>query len=420
MTYNRFCKAVPKIQWRNIFQIKKERDKMEFEIIHLPKEQWKDTILPIGYTTEAYYDVTVSTKQSGFSVSMEKKRFEKPVTHTPQEYDFPDKLYADWWEGACAWGVLAEGRLIAAIETDPEIWSNRLRVTELWVDAEYQKQGIGHALMEVAKEQAKLERRRAIILETQSCNVNAIDFYLHEGFTLIGMDTCCYANNDLERKEVRIEMGWFVGRKPKLSRNDIEIRMEQPGDYQAVERMTQEAFWNRYQKGCDEHYLVHKLRSHKDYLPELSRIAVKDGEIIGAIMYSKAIVRDREKCYDILNFGPLCVKPGWYGCGVGELLVSETKKLAAKAGYPGIIIFGEPDYYPRLGFTTCDHFGITTADGKNFDAFMGIELVPGGMKGISGRFYESEAFESLSAKEAEAYNGKFPPLKKQYFPAQWK
>ena len=40
-------------------------------------------------------------------------------------------------------------------------------------------------------------------------NVNAIDFYLHEGFSLIGMDTCCYKNDDLQRKEVRLDFGWF-------------------------------------------------------------------------------------------------------------------------------------------------------------------------------------------------------------------
>lgn len=48
-----------------------------------------------------------------------------------------------------------------------------------------------------------------MILETQSCNINAIRFYMHEGFTLMGLDTCCYSNNDLERKEVRLELAWF-------------------------------------------------------------------------------------------------------------------------------------------------------------------------------------------------------------------
>jgi ribosomal protein S18 acetylase RimI-like enzyme len=69
--------------------------------------------------------------------------------------------------------VLVNGELVAAIETDPELWSNRLRITELWVAEQYQKKGIGHALTEMAKEQARRERRRAVILETQSCNVNA-------------------------------------------------------------------------------------------------------------------------------------------------------------------------------------------------------------------------------------------------------
>lgn len=186
---------------------------MDYKIVHLPREQWKGCVVPIRYTTEEYYDVLVKKTEDGFSVNMIKKRFEKPVTHTPEEYDFPDRLYADWYQKACAWGVIIDGKLAAAMETDPEEWSNRLRVTELWVDEKYQKQGIGHALMEVAKEQARQEHRRAIILETQSCNVNAIGFYLHEGFTLIGMDTCCYANHDLERKEVRLEMGWFPPEK---------------------------------------------------------------------------------------------------------------------------------------------------------------------------------------------------------------
>ena len=63
--------------------------------------------------------------------------------------------------------------------------------------------------MELAKNQARSEGRRAVILETQSCNVGAIGFYLHEGFTLVELDTCCYSNCDIERREVRLELGWF-------------------------------------------------------------------------------------------------------------------------------------------------------------------------------------------------------------------
>lgn len=51
------------------------------------------------------------------------------------------------------------------------------------------------------------------MLETQSSNVNAFDFYLRQGFTLIGFDSCCYTNSDLQRKEVRFNMGWFSDNK---------------------------------------------------------------------------------------------------------------------------------------------------------------------------------------------------------------
>lgn len=392
---------------------------MKFEVIHLPKEQWKGQMIPMEYTTEEYFDISVVKKETGFCVEMEKKKFDKPVHHHPEEYDFPDKLYEEWCENACAWGVVKQGEFIAAIETAPEKWSNRLRITELWVKPEYQKQGIGHALMEVAKEQARLERRRALILETQSCNENAISFYLHEGFTLIGMDTCCYANNDVERKEVRIELGFFMEKKARLSREQVEIRKEKPEEYRQVERMTQEAFWNRHFQGCNEHYLVHVLRESEDYLPEISRIAVVDGEIVGAILYSKSWVKDGKNTHEVVTFGPLCVKPEWHGCGIGEMLLRDTMKLAAEAGYPGIVIYGEPDYYPRIGFKTCDNFGITTPDGKNFDAFMGIELLPDKMKDIHGKFYESEVFEKLDDEKVEKFNQEFPEMEKQYFPSQW-
>lgn len=392
---------------------------MEYDIIHLSKEQWQGTVLPIRYTTGQYYDVALTERETGFSVEFKKKSFPQPVTHAPEECDFPDKLYQAHWENAYAWGVLAEGKLIAAMETDPELWSNRLRITELWVAEGYQKQGIGRALLNLAKEQARRERRRAVILETQSCNVNAVDFYRHEGFTLIGFDSCCYTNNDLTRKEVRLELGYFPQKNPRLSRNALEIRPETEADHYGTELMTQSAFWNKHHLGCDEHYLVHKLRRHADYLPELSRVAVKDGEVIGCILYSKARIVSETASHDILSFGPLCVAPAWQGCGVGEMLVQETAALAAKKGYRGIVIFGEPDYYPRVGFQTCDKFGITTADGKNFDAFLCLELIEGGMTGIRGKFYASEAFSVLPKEEVEAYNRNFPKLEKLRFPGQW-
>lgn len=187
---------------------------MEYEIIPLLKEEWKGVPILMRYTTEEYYDLETRTGSDGFQVQMVKKRFETPVTHTPQEYDFPDSLYQDHWEKAEAFGIVSEKdgkkELLACIEICPEEWSNRLMVTELWVADELHRQGIGTSLMNLAKEQAKKQGRRAIILETQSCNVRAIAFYLSQGFELIGFDSCCYTNIDVERQEVRFNFGYFL------------------------------------------------------------------------------------------------------------------------------------------------------------------------------------------------------------------
>ena len=188
-------------------------DAEAYAIVPLPKERWKGTPIPLSFTTDEYYDVAISEHGGGFFIEMEKKAFDAPVTHNPEDYDFPDSLYQDHWEGAQAWGVAEGGQLLACIETCPEEWSNRLMVTELWVSEALRRQGVGHRLMDIAKEQARREKRRAIILETQSCNVNAIGFYRHEGFELIGFDSCCYTNRDIERREVRLDMGFFLDRR---------------------------------------------------------------------------------------------------------------------------------------------------------------------------------------------------------------
>ncbi|MBR3470487.1 MAG: GNAT family N-acetyltransferase [Lachnospiraceae bacterium] len=190
---------------------------MEYKIVPLPKEQWKGVPIPMRYTTEEYFDLEVSENADAFEAKMVKKKFETPVTHAPEDYDFPDGLYQDHWEKAEAYGIYREedGKkiLMACIEVCPEEWSNRLMVTELWVHDSLHRQGIGTALMNKAKEVAKEQGRRAIILETQSCNVRAIAFYRAQGFHLIGFDSCCYTNRDVERREIRFNMGFFMDQR---------------------------------------------------------------------------------------------------------------------------------------------------------------------------------------------------------------
>ena len=189
--------------------------KNEFNIIPLPKEKWKGTRIPLVTRSDSYYDLEIKPlDKEGCTVNIVRRQAEKEILHTPEEYDFPDSLYQDHWEKAEAFGVVSDdGKLLACIEVCPEEWSNRLLVTELWVSDELQGKGLGKQLMDRAKEVAVAQNRRAIILETQSCNTKAIGFYLHQGFELIGFDTCCYTNNDIGRREIRFNLGYFFHRE---------------------------------------------------------------------------------------------------------------------------------------------------------------------------------------------------------------
>ena len=191
-----------------------DRKPEQYEIVALPKESWKGTAIPLTVRSDSYYDISIRPlDRDGCTVSLNRRMAEKEIVHTPDEYDFPDRLYQDHWEKAEAYGVVSEsGSLLACIEVCPEEWSNRLMVTELWVSDALRGKGIGKQLMNKAKEIAAVQKRRAVILETQSCNTDAIGFYLHEGFELIGLDTCCYTNDDIGRREVRINLGYFLNR----------------------------------------------------------------------------------------------------------------------------------------------------------------------------------------------------------------
>lgn len=67
--------------------------------------------------------------------------------------------------------------------------------------------GLGARLLAPMLDAARASGARMLILETQSCNENAIAFYRRNGFDIVGFDLYAYSNTDPQQHEVRIEMG---------------------------------------------------------------------------------------------------------------------------------------------------------------------------------------------------------------------
>lgn len=82
-----------------------------------------------------------------------------------------------------------------------------MRVWEFMVVEGFRRSSIGTLLMNHAVKVAKERGTRMLVLETQSCNVPAINFYLKYGFELIGFDAAAYSNEDIKKREVRLEFG---------------------------------------------------------------------------------------------------------------------------------------------------------------------------------------------------------------------
>ena len=130
------------------------------------------------YRTKGYYDICAA--EDGF-------RLRYVPLGAPMEKSFDDEFFGEWLEDPIAFG---------AFEGDICIFEENAR-----------GKGLGTLLMQAIQRAAEAAGARMIVLETQTCNENAIAFYKRNGFSIIGFDLYSYSNDDPERHEVRIEMG---------------------------------------------------------------------------------------------------------------------------------------------------------------------------------------------------------------------
>ena len=198
----------------------------------------------------------------------------------------------------------------------------------------------------------------------------------------------------------------------------FKIRNERPEDYQVVEEITRTAFYNQYIPGCVEHYLVHIMRDHPDFIPELDLVAELDGKIIGNIMYTRAWLTDEEgNRKEILTFGPVSIVPAYQRQGYGKALMEYSFAKAVFMGYDVIVIFGSPANYVSRGFQCCKKHHICLPNGKYPSAMMVKELVPGTLDGRKWLYTDSPVM-SISEEEARKYDDTWEPLEKKYQPSQ--
>jgi putative acetyltransferase len=131
----------------------------------------------------------------------------------------------------------------------------------------------------------------------------------------------------------------------------VIIRPETAADHDAIQRVIEEAFG-----GPIEANIVDAIRKSDRFLPELSLVAVPEGQTRGHVISSYVDVEPGAR--RVLQVGPLAVFPSHQRRGIGSALMDETIRIADARGEPLLLIEGNPKYYERFGFTRADAVGI--------------------------------------------------------------
>ncbi|MEQ8275717.1 MAG: N-acetyltransferase [Deltaproteobacteria bacterium] len=151
----------------------------------------------------------------------------------------------------------------------------------------------------------------------------------------------------------------------------MEIRPEEPTDFDAIDAVVAAAFGQR-----DEADLVKRLRALNAYR---AFVAV-DGDVVGHIAFTQ-VALDPEVGLVLMGLAPLSVRPDAQRQGVGTAL-TQHGLTSLRGVADACVVLGSPAYYPRFGFAARD--GLTCVYDVTPEHFMAVELRPGALAGVRG------------------------------------
>ena len=205
-----------------------------------------------------------------------------------------------------------------------------------------------------------------------------------------------------------------------MNNTNFIIRRETSDDFREVENLAREAFWNLSEPGCFEHYFIHIMRGHEDFIPELDYVIELDGKVAASVMYCKAkLVDEKGNVKPVVTMGPLCVLPQYQRMGYGKALLEFTFEKAKELGYDVVINFGNPDNYVARGYKSCMKYNVCF-EGDFYPAALLVKtLAEGALDGRKWFYHPSDVDAPCDDKAAvEEFDKLFPPKEKGWQPSQ--
>lgn len=199
---------------------------------------------------------------------------------------------------------------------------------------------------------------------------------------------------------------------------NITVRQEEERDYRRVEEVAREAFYNLYFPGAHEHYVVHKIRSHADYIKDISFVVEVDGKVEGAIFYTKSSIVQKDGVhYDTISFGPVFISPNFHRKGLARKMINHSIVVAKEKGYKVITTLGYPYHYQTYGFVGGRKYQISMEDGSFLKGLLVLPLEKNALNNVSGYASFSEVLD-VNEEEVEEFDKMFPKKVKKYQDSQ--
>jgi putative acetyltransferase len=173
----------------------------------------------------------------------------------------------------------------------------------------------------------------------------------------------------------------------------VIIRPETPADYDDIRRINDEAF-----RDPIDAQLIDMIRASDRFVPELSLVAVSEGQSLGHVISSYVdIVQPVSGTRRVLQVGPIAVLPAHQRQGIGSALMHETIRIAEERGEPLLLIEGNPAYYGRFGFTRADEQGIEPPPEAHGPQYFMVRPLAAYASSLRGRaVYPPETFGGVS------------------------
>lgn len=117
------------------------------------------------------------------------------------------------------------------------------------------------------------------------------------------------------------------------------------------------------------------------------------GEVAGHLMMSRMRAQGGGRSWRALGLGPLGVRPGFQGAGIGAALIEGALAIAGATGEELVFVLGEPEYYARFGFSA--EAAAPFASPYAGPCFMALALKPGLAPPAAGTADYARAFSDL-------------------------